>query len=79
MHAENLNWTEVTGGINTRRLQLAQEILDKLTPAEQGRARLEECADERTGIRYGQAMRRRGRCGKVGRSTYSYQVWLVWA
>ncbi len=39
---------------------------------------VEICSDEKTGCRYGQAQKRRGRCEKIGNTTYSYQVWAVW-
>jgi hypothetical protein len=85
MNAEKLNWSEVTGGCNDRRLRLVGEIFDKLTPVEQAKVRLEECADEYTGARFGGAQKRRGRAAKVGgggrnkSSAYAYQIWLVWA
>jgi hypothetical protein len=40
-------------------------------------ARIETCADEKTGQRYGNAACRRGRAVKLGRTTYQYQVWAV--
>lgn len=50
-------------------------------------ARLEACADENTGLRFGRADCRRGRCKKIGSSGWSssqpgshaYQLWAVWA
>ena len=39
------------------------------------------CADERTGKRFGNAIRRRGMCCKIGgaRQPRWYQVWATWA
>jgi hypothetical protein len=39
------------------------------------------CADERTGVRFGQAARRRGMCRKIGgaRQPRWYQAWATWA
>ena len=42
-------------------------------------ARVESCADEHTGKRYGQAACRRGRCQKIGHTTHDRQYWAVWA
>lgn len=41
--------------------------------------RVEFCADEKTGRRYGKAKCRVGRCIKLGHTTYRNQVWLVWS
>lgn len=40
-----------------------------------------ECADERTGRRFGLAARRRGMCRKLGgaRQPRWYQAWATWA
>ena len=84
MDAKNLNWQDVTEGQTEQRLRLAQEYLNKLSPEERDRARLEECQDEFTGRRYGHAKIRRGMAVKIGGggrnrgSGYAYQVWLAW-
>lgn len=62
------------GGANASRLLLLSQILQS-----HPNARLEVCQDERTGVRFGQAAKRAGRCAKIGRSTYNYQLWAVWA
>jgi hypothetical protein len=47
-------------------------------------ATLVECADEKTGVRFGQAKCRAGRCLKIGSggrnkgSNHAYQIWAVW-
>ena len=46
--------------------------------AEHPDARLELCGDEKTGVRYGRAKCRAGRCKKIGNTTYQYQIWAVW-
>ena len=85
MDANELNWHGVTEGKTDRRIELAQEQINKLSPEELQRVRIEECSDEKTGQRYGQAEVRRGRAVKIGGggrnkgSRYAYQVWLVWS
>ena len=39
------------------------------------------CADEFTGVRFGNANCRRGKCRKIGsaRQPYFYQAWATWA
>lgn len=37
------------------------------------------CSDEQTGLRFGKAARRAGRCRKVGYTTYHIQLWASWA
>jgi len=41
--------------------------------------KLVRCADENTGVRFGQSKCRVGCCAKIGRTTYQYQLWAVWA
>lgn len=41
-------------------------------------ARIEVCSDEKTGVRYGQAKCRAGRCRKIGHTTFVRQLWAVW-
>ena len=42
-----------------------------------------ECADENTGVRFGQANKRRSHCKKIGSSAWpnrhTYQLWASWA
>ncbi len=90
-----LNWDDVTGGRTPGREARLRHVLENgLTiwdwgscstyPVDRGRLRLEECADERTGARYGDAKCRRNRAVKLGGggrnkgSRYAYQVWAVW-
>jgi len=64
------------GGVTKKRVaKLAQVI------AAQGHdmVRLEVCADEHTGRRFGEAQKRRGRTRKIGYTTYAYQLWATWA
>ena len=85
MDANLLNWNEVTGGRTEQRLRLAQKMMNLLPPEELGRIRLEECADEKTGQRYGHANLRRGMAIKLGGggrnkgNRWAYQIWLVWS
>jgi hypothetical protein len=47
-------------------------------------AELVECADEKTGVRFGQAKCRAGHCLKIGSGgrnkgqAHAYQIWAVW-
>ena len=41
-------------------------------------ARVESCSDERTGVRYGNAVCRKGRCARIGGTAFRYQLWAVW-
>lgn len=49
--------------------------------AEHPEAIVVTCADERTGVRFGNAARRRGMCRKIGgaRQPRWYQAWATWA
>jgi len=49
--------------------------------AEHPEAVVVTCADERTGVRFGKAIRRRGMCRKIGgaRQPRWYQAWATWA
>jgi hypothetical protein len=49
--------------------------------AEHPEAIVVTCADERTGVRFGMAVRRRGLCRKIGgaRQPRWYQAWATWA
>ena len=84
MNAEQLNWQDVTEGKTDQRVNLARDTLAKLSDEDLSKARLEECSDEKTGRRYGQAKKRQGKSVKIGGggrnrgSGYAYQVWLVW-
>ena len=59
------------GGANASRLLLLSKILQS-----HPNARLEVCLTLTT---QAQAAKRAGRCAKIGRSTYNYQLWAVWA
>ena len=37
------------------------------------------CSDERTGQRFGAALRRVGQCVKLGYTTMDHQVWASWS
>ena len=63
----------VPGGTTPGRAAKLRHVL-----AEHPNARVQICADERTGRRYGLAACRRGRAVKLGYRTYHYQVWAVW-
>jgi hypothetical protein len=60
------------------------EQLKVLNPDQLGKARIEYCADERTGNRYAEANCRLGCCKKIGSSGNwakhnRQQIWLVWS
>lgn len=40
-----------------------------------------ECADEKTGARFGRAKKRLGQCAKLGHAAQPlwYQIWATWA
>jgi hypothetical protein len=40
---------------------------------------VEAVSDEQTGHRFEAYRNRYGNCRKIGRSTYNYQLWAVWA
>jgi hypothetical protein len=67
-----------SGGSTANRRTIVRHTLNLLTDDQLRRARLEECADERTGARFGRAQCRRGQCIKIGNSRFRYQLWLVW-
>ncbi len=75
----------ITGGEGVCRVARLSALVDTLNPDELRKLRLEECSDEKTGARYGQAKCRAGKCEKIGGggrnkgSRYAYQVWAVWA
>lgn len=69
---------DIANGRPQRTGQLARALdILKIHPE----AVLIECADERTGVRFGQAKCRAGRCVKIGsaRQPYWYQMWISWA
>ncbi len=37
------------------------------------------CADENTGRRFGNSLRRIGRCVKIGYTTMNHQIWASWS
>jgi len=39
---------------------------------------LRRCSDEMTGYRYGNRICRKGRCAKIGSTTFQYQLWAEW-
>ena len=75
----------VSGGFTAGRYDALCSAIRGIQDIEEvARATVEECADEKTGLRYGQAACRRGRCAKLGsggrnKGQRGYQVWLVWA
>lgn len=73
------------GGYTPFRANSIAYAFGKLTDAEKQRVRIEECADEKTGVRYGNAQCRRGKAHKIGGGgrnrnsrVKAYQLWLVW-
>jgi hypothetical protein len=76
--------SDVTGGVTVFRKSCLNDIVDNLNPNQISLLRVEECGDEKTGVRYGNAAKRRGRCRKIGGggrnrgSCYAYQLWAVW-
>jgi hypothetical protein len=83
----------VSGGCTPQRLQKlttptqivgAGNVVIRTTQEVPDTATLIECADEKTGIRFGQAKCRAGRCLKIGSGgrnkgdAYAYQIWAVW-
>lgn len=76
--------SEVTGGITSGRISNLSVLFDILTTEEKAKLRIEECTDEWTGCRYGNAKCRKGKAKNIGSggrnrgSNYSYQIWAVW-
>ncbi len=68
-----------SGGFNIQRAWKLANIISQRSLEELKRLRLEECGDEKTGVRYGNAKCRRGRAEKIGQSAYKYQIWAVWS
>lgn len=66
----------VQGTYTGQHINRAAALADVLV--EHPRATLVMCCDERTGKRFGQAKCRRGRCVKIGSTTYKYQLWAEW-
>jgi hypothetical protein len=75
---------EVEFGATIGRVRNLNYVLNTLNPNELRKLRIEECADEYTGVRYGNANKRRGYCFKIGGGgrnrgqRYAYQLWAVW-
>jgi len=67
----------VAAGYQKRLTGRASRLAEVL--ADHPDAVLVRCVDERTGRRFGEAMCRVGRCKKIGRTTYQYQLWASWA
>jgi hypothetical protein len=71
----------ITGEMTDGRIRNLKNIIEN-HPNE--KIRIEECSDERTGCRYGQAAIRIGKAKKIGGGgrnrgqSYAYQVWAVW-
>jgi hypothetical protein len=71
----------ITEGVTEGRIRNLKRIIEN-HPNE--KIRIEECSDERTGRRYGQAAKRIGKCEKIGGGgrnrgqKWAYQVWAVW-
>ena len=76
--------SERTGGVTVNRVRQAGMIWGALSTHDQESFRIVECADERTGRRFGARKCRAGRAQKIGGggrnrgSRYAYQVWVVW-
>lgn len=75
---------KMRGGVNEARLGVIGMAVCALDSGVLVKARLEQCTDEHSGVRYGKALCRVGRCVKVGsggcnRGQIGYQIWLVWA
>jgi len=85
MKKTNKLFDNVTGGLTMHRLYAFISATSGLSDAEMSRVRIEECSDEKTGVRYGRAKCRAGRCAKLGSggrnkgSRRAYQVWAVWS
>lgn len=81
MVIDELNWNDVSGGRNSSRVARAADAMEK-----HGNQTycLVECGDENTGVRFGRAKCRNGRCAKIGGggrnkgNRWAYQVWIVW-
>lgn len=73
---------ELERQVNGERPQRASQLAAaKHTLSEHPDAVLIECADEKTGHRFGDAEKRSGRCRKLGgaRQPRYYQLWASWA
>jgi len=78
-----LEWQVASGKRPQRagQLERAKKIL-----VQHPEATLIECGDENTGRRFGRALKRKGRCEKIGQCGWSprsrqraYQLWATWA
>jgi len=75
-------FSEISGGWTVgRELKLLYNCQERNLPVEA--YSIEECADEKSGMRYGQALKRRGWAVKLGGggrnkgNRYAYQIWGV--
>jgi hypothetical protein len=74
-----------TGGTTRRRVVALENLCVDLSEKQLANLRIDECQDERTGRRYGDAACRRGLAVKIGSggrhkgSRYAYQLWAVWS
>jgi hypothetical protein len=73
--------TIMPGGVTADRLQKLTEISNNVPDS----ANVVVCGDEKTGVRFGQAKCRAGRCLKIGSggrnkgaTVRPYQIWAVW-
>lgn len=70
-----------------KRVEKLVKVLESLGDDQRAKLRFEECGDENTGVRYGNAKKRCGRAAKIYRvMTYRgpgmkkpFQVWAVWS
>jgi hypothetical protein len=75
---------ELRGSTNKQRVDKLEYHYDDLSDDDKFRARVVQCADEKTGCRFGMAKKRHGRCIKIGsggrnRGQTGYQIWLDWS
>ncbi len=77
-HPLDKMFDEIAGGATPGRVRNLVDCLSGLTEHAAGLLRIETCSDEKTGVRYGLARKRVGRCARLGGTTYQYQVWAVW-
>lgn len=67
----------VSGGATSGRIANLMADMDARGITDPSAYDIEECADEKTGRRYGDAKCRKGFAVKLGHTTYAYQVWAV--
>ena len=75
----------ITGGSTVGRVARLDRIISELSETELTLLRVVECGDEYTGVRFGHAKCRVGRCEKLGGGgrnkgqRYAYQAWADWS